>query len=93
MTENEIWKGIIESYVPDDETDVRLDDVNGVYIMAVYCTDMYPSLNIYTGDSYKDLLFNSNYIYGLWDQDDEYLEEMFTEDEIEAIKRSWEERK
>lgn len=91
MTENEIWRGIIETYVPDDETEICLEEANGLYIMAVYCRDMYPSLRLYTGDSYKSLMFNSNYIEGLWGQDDEYLEEMFTEDEIEAIKRSWEE--
>ena len=90
MTENEIWRGIIETYVPDDETEIYLTEDNGVCIMAIYQYNIFPSLYVYTGKSYKEIMFTSKFIEGLWQQDEEYLEDMFTPEEVEAIKRSWE---
>lgn len=87
--ENRIWRGIIEQYVPDDNTDIILDEKDGVYIMAMRCKDVYPELRLYVSDSYKGLMYESGLISGLC-HDRKYLEDMFTKDEADAIRKALE---
>ena len=78
------WCDIMEKYISDDETYVTIRYIDNIIVVAVQYARY--DIDISYGYSYYGAFADSGYLDGLRDQDDDYLECMFTEDEIKLIK-------
>lgn len=83
-----MWKEIMVHYIEDDLTMIALKtrETDGLIILAVaYLERGCRTLDIYTGNSYYEVFWNSGYCDGLLSQDDDYITETFSDDECELI--------
>lgn len=91
MTTDELWYEIMHEYIPDDLTMIETLVVSNLHILAVASLEhRYESLEIYYGNSWKDVFDGSGYLVGLLDQGKEYFLESFNSDEYKLLCEEYE---
>lgn len=89
LQKDNLWYEIMASYIPDDYTDIEIQQTADLYyvILAVnFHGNYFNNLSIYYGENFYQTFLKSGYMEDLLDQDDDYLESMFNDEQIELIK-------
>lgn len=82
---DDMWKRVAESYIPDDETLVEFTESCGVKIITIvasWCNKYTEEVSVYVGNTWYEAFQKTGFLEGLFEQDDEYFEDGWFDAEL-----------